>query len=99
MRWKLSYFNYFSAFITLLNSINLLVKKGRIKKYIEVKSFQFYDDSQLKDECRIVKHIVFSSWPDQKTPESVKTFLNLVLEAEKILQASESTGPVVVHCR
>ncbi|XP_015280160.1 PREDICTED: tyrosine-protein phosphatase non-receptor type 7 [Gekko japonicus] len=53
---------------------------------------------QLKDECRIVKHIVFSSWPDQKTPESVKTFLNLVLEAEKILRASENTGPVVVHC-
>ncbi|XP_060089233.1 tyrosine-protein phosphatase non-receptor type 7 [Heteronotia binoei] len=53
---------------------------------------------QLKDECRIVKHIVFSSWPDQKTPESVKTFLNLVLEAEKILRASESTAPVVVHC-
>ncbi|KAL8179224.1 UNVERIFIED_CONTAM: Tyrosine-protein phosphatase non-receptor type 7 [Gekko kuhli] len=53
---------------------------------------------QLKDECRIVKHITFSSWPDQKTPESVKTFLNLVLEAEKILRASENTGPVVVHC-
>nr|XP_056701001.1 tyrosine-protein phosphatase non-receptor type 7 [Euleptes europaea] len=53
---------------------------------------------QLKDECRVMKHIVFSSWPDQKTPESVKTFLNLVLEVEKILQASERTGPVVVHC-
>ncbi|XP_077191196.1 tyrosine-protein phosphatase non-receptor type 7 isoform X2 [Paroedura picta] len=53
---------------------------------------------QLKDECRTVKHIVFSSWPDQKTPESVKTLLNLVFKAEKILQASECTGPVVVHC-
>ncbi|CAI5777925.1 tyrosinenon-receptorprotein phosphatase non-receptor type 7 isoform X1 [Podarcis lilfordi] len=53
---------------------------------------------QLNDECRTVKHIVFSSWPDQKTPESAKTFLHLVLEVEKILQATESRGPVVVHC-
>ncbi|XP_062975771.1 tyrosine-protein phosphatase non-receptor type 7 isoform X2 [Elgaria multicarinata webbii] len=54
---------------------------------------------QLKDECRTVKHIVFSSWPDQKTPESAKTLLHLVFEVEKILQSSESTGPIVVHCR
>nr|XP_028590496.1 tyrosine-protein phosphatase non-receptor type 7 isoform X2 [Podarcis muralis] len=53
---------------------------------------------ELNDECRTVKHIVFSSWPDQKTPESAKTFLHLVLEVEKILQATESRGPVVVHC-
>ncbi|XP_054836818.1 tyrosine-protein phosphatase non-receptor type 7 [Eublepharis macularius] len=53
---------------------------------------------QLKDECRNVKHLVFPSWPDQKAPESAKTFLNLVLEVEKILQASQSTGPIVVHC-
>ncbi|XP_061487832.1 tyrosine-protein phosphatase non-receptor type 7 isoform X2 [Rhineura floridana] len=54
---------------------------------------------KLKDESRTVKHIVFSSWPDQKTPESAKTFLHLVLEVEKIQQATESTGPIVAHCR
>ncbi|KAF7238915.1 Tyrosine-protein phosphatase non-receptor type 7 [Varanus komodoensis] len=53
---------------------------------------------QLKDECRTVKHIVFSSWPDQKTPESAKALLHLVLEVEKIIQTAESTGPIIVHC-
>nr|XP_020638202.1 tyrosine-protein phosphatase non-receptor type 7 isoform X1 [Pogona vitticeps] len=53
---------------------------------------------QFKDECRTVKHIVFSSWPDQKIPESAKTLLHLVSEVEKILQAAENKGPVVVHC-
>ncbi|XP_033008997.1 tyrosine-protein phosphatase non-receptor type 7 isoform X2 [Lacerta agilis] len=56
------------------------------------------EEKELNDECRTVKHIVFSSWPDQKTPESAKTFLHLVWEVEKILQATESRGPVVVHC-
>ncbi|XP_008108117.1 tyrosine-protein phosphatase non-receptor type 7 isoform X2 [Anolis carolinensis] len=54
---------------------------------------------QLKDKCRDVKHIVFSSWPDQKTPESAKTLLHLICEVEKIQQASENMGPIVVHCR
>ncbi|XP_078249454.1 tyrosine-protein phosphatase non-receptor type 7 isoform X5 [Pogona vitticeps] len=53
---------------------------------------------QFKDECRTVKHIVFSSWPDQKIPESAKTLLHLVSEVENILQAAENKGPVVVHC-
>ncbi|XP_003220623.1 tyrosine-protein phosphatase non-receptor type 7 isoform X1 [Anolis carolinensis] len=53
---------------------------------------------QLKDKCRDVKHIVFSSWPDQKTPESAKTLLHLICEVEKIQQASENMGPIVVHC-
>uniref|UniRef100_A0A8D0BF36 protein-tyrosine-phosphatase n=1 Tax=Salvator merianae TaxID=96440 RepID=A0A8D0BF36_SALMN len=53
---------------------------------------------QLKDECRTVKHIIFSSWPDQKTPESAKTFLHIISEVEKILQTAETTGPIIVHC-
>ncbi|XP_053105145.1 tyrosine-protein phosphatase non-receptor type 7 [Hemicordylus capensis] len=53
---------------------------------------------QFRDDCRTVKHIVFSSWPDQKAPESARSLLHLVLETEKILQAAESTGPIVVHC-
>ncbi|KAJ7331833.1 hypothetical protein JRQ81_014013 [Phrynocephalus forsythii] len=38
---------------------------------------------QFKDECRTVKHIVFSSWPDQEIPESAKTLLHLISEVEK----------------
>ncbi|XP_026568716.1 tyrosine-protein phosphatase non-receptor type 7 isoform X3 [Pseudonaja textilis] len=53
---------------------------------------------QFKDECRTVKHIVFSSWPDQRTPESAKMLLHLILEVEKILKASQNKGPIVVHC-
>ncbi|KAJ6661040.1 hypothetical protein lerEdw1_016841 [Lerista edwardsae] len=53
---------------------------------------------KLKDKCRTVKHVVFSSWPDQKTPESAKTLLHLIIEVEKLLQAVASTGPIVVHC-
>ncbi|XP_007430102.1 tyrosine-protein phosphatase non-receptor type 7 isoform X1 [Python bivittatus] len=53
---------------------------------------------QFKDECRTVKHIVFSSWPDQRTPESAKMLLHLIFEVEKILQAAQNSGPIVVHC-
>ncbi|KAH0618984.1 hypothetical protein JD844_018577 [Phrynosoma platyrhinos] len=56
------------------------------------------EEKELKDKCRTVKHIVFSSWPDQKTPESAKTLLHLIWEVEKIQKASESMGPIVVHC-
>ncbi|XP_063153421.1 tyrosine-protein phosphatase non-receptor type 7 isoform X2 [Candoia aspera] len=54
---------------------------------------------QFKDECRTVKHIVFSSWPDQRTPESAKMLLHLIFEVEKILQVAQNMGPIVVHCR
>lgn len=53
---------------------------------------------QLKDKRRTVKHIVFSSWPDQKAPESAKTLLHLIMEVEKILQVAGSIRPIVVHC-
>ncbi|KAG8131941.1 hypothetical protein E2320_009836 [Naja naja] len=53
---------------------------------------------EFKDECRTVKHIVFSSWPDQRTPESAKMLLHLILEVEKILKAAQNKGPIIVHC-
>ncbi|XP_067387596.1 tyrosine-protein phosphatase non-receptor type 7 isoform X2 [Emydura macquarii macquarii] len=54
---------------------------------------------QFEGECRLVKHIFFPSWPDQEAPESAKPLLHLVSEVEQILQAVDSMGPVVVHCR
>lgn len=54
---------------------------------------------KFEGECRLVKHIFFPSWPDQEAPESAKPLLHLVSEVEQILQAVDSMGPVVVHCR
>uniref|UniRef100_A0A8C8VLZ4 protein-tyrosine-phosphatase n=1 Tax=Pelusios castaneus TaxID=367368 RepID=A0A8C8VLZ4_9SAUR len=53
---------------------------------------------QFDGECRPVKHVFFPSWPDQQTPESANALLHLVSEVEHILQAADSTGPMVVHC-
>lgn len=52
---------------------------------------------QHQQECRSVKHILFSAWPDHQTPESAGPLLRLVAEVETPETAANS-GPIVVHC-
>ncbi|XP_060034522.1 tyrosine-protein phosphatase non-receptor type 7 isoform X2 [Erinaceus europaeus] len=57
---------------------------------------------QLREECRAVKHVLFSAWPDHQTPESAGPLLRLVAEVEDGTGTDGrpgSSGPIVVHCR
>ncbi|XP_012599897.2 tyrosine-protein phosphatase non-receptor type 7 isoform X3 [Microcebus murinus] len=53
---------------------------------------------QHQEECRSVKHVLFSAWPDHQTPESAGPLLRLVAEVEESPEASSHTRPIVVHC-
>ncbi|XP_032144631.1 tyrosine-protein phosphatase non-receptor type 7 isoform X2 [Sapajus apella] len=53
---------------------------------------------QYQEECRSVKHILFSAWPDHQTPESAGPLLRLVAEVEESPEAAARPGPIVVHC-
>lgn len=53
---------------------------------------------QCQQECRQVKHILFSAWPDHQTPESAAPLLRLVAEVEDSPKTAGKTGPIVVHC-
>uniref|UniRef100_A0A2K5EH25 protein-tyrosine-phosphatase n=1 Tax=Aotus nancymaae TaxID=37293 RepID=A0A2K5EH25_AOTNA len=54
--------------------------------------------TQYQEECRSVKHILFSAWPDHQTPESAGPLLRLVAEVEESPEAAARPGPIVVHC-
>ncbi|XP_045392183.1 tyrosine-protein phosphatase non-receptor type 7 isoform X1 [Lemur catta] len=54
---------------------------------------------QHQEECRSVKHVLFSAWPDHQTPESAGPLLRLVAEVEDSPEASSHSRPIVVHCR
>nr|XP_011744932.1 tyrosine-protein phosphatase non-receptor type 7 isoform X7 [Macaca nemestrina] len=53
---------------------------------------------QYGEECRSVKHILFSAWPDHQTPESAGPLLRLVAEVEESPETAARPGPIVVHC-
>nr|XP_028707918.1 tyrosine-protein phosphatase non-receptor type 7 isoform X4 [Macaca mulatta] len=53
---------------------------------------------QYREECRSVKHILFSAWPDHQTPESAGPLLRLVAEVEESPETAARPGPIVVHC-
>lgn len=53
---------------------------------------------QHQEECRSVKHVLFSAWPDHQTPESAGPLLRLVAEVEDSPETAAGTGPIVVHC-
>ncbi|XP_023404029.1 tyrosine-protein phosphatase non-receptor type 7 isoform X1 [Loxodonta africana] len=53
---------------------------------------------QHQEECRSVKHVLFSAWPDHQTPESAGPLLRLVAEVEESPETAANTGPIVVHC-
>ncbi|XP_008158195.2 tyrosine-protein phosphatase non-receptor type 7 [Eptesicus fuscus] len=53
---------------------------------------------QRQEECRPVKHVLFSAWPDHQTPESAGPLLRLVAEVEERPEVTASRGPMVVHC-
>ncbi|EHH50656.1 hypothetical protein EGM_01520 [Macaca fascicularis] len=53
---------------------------------------------QYQEECRSVKHILFSAWPDHQTPESAGPLLRLVAEVEESPETAARPGPIVVHC-
>ncbi|XP_069315588.1 tyrosine-protein phosphatase non-receptor type 7 isoform X1 [Eulemur rufifrons] len=53
---------------------------------------------QHQEECRSVKHVLFSAWPDHQTPESAGPLLRLVAEVEDSPEASSHARPIVVHC-
>ncbi|ELW47685.1 Tyrosine-protein phosphatase non-receptor type 7 [Tupaia chinensis] len=52
---------------------------------------------QYQQECRSVKHVLFSAWPDHQTPESARPLLRLMAEVESP-ETAANTGPIVVHC-
>lgn len=54
---------------------------------------------QHQEECRPVKHVLFSAWPDHQTPESAGPLLRLMTEVDESPEAAASAGPIVVHCR
>ncbi|XP_031791602.1 tyrosine-protein phosphatase non-receptor type 7 isoform X5 [Piliocolobus tephrosceles] len=54
--------------------------------------------TQYREECRSVKHILFSAWPDHQTPESAGPLLRLVAEVEESPETAARPGPIVVHC-
>ncbi|XP_062860427.1 receptor-type tyrosine-protein phosphatase R [Trichomycterus rosablanca] len=45
-----------------------------------------------------VQHYWYTSWPDHKTPDSAGPLLQLMTDVNKSREASESRGPVIVHC-
>ncbi|XP_036091419.1 tyrosine-protein phosphatase non-receptor type 7 isoform X2 [Rousettus aegyptiacus] len=53
---------------------------------------------QHQEECRSVKHVLFSAWPDHQTPESAGPLLRLVAEVEDSLEPAASARPIVIHC-
>ncbi|XP_058286822.1 tyrosine-protein phosphatase non-receptor type 7 isoform X3 [Hylobates moloch] len=53
---------------------------------------------QYQEECRSVKHILFSAWPDHQTPESAGPLLRLVAEVEESPETAARPGPIIVHC-
>lgn len=53
---------------------------------------------QHQEECRAVKHVLFSAWPDHQTPESAGPLLRLVAEVEESPEVTAGRGPIVVHC-
>ncbi|XP_053463237.1 tyrosine-protein phosphatase non-receptor type 7 isoform X1 [Nycticebus coucang] len=53
---------------------------------------------QHQEECRSVKHVLFSAWPDHQTPESARPLLRLVAEVEESPEEASHTRPIVVHC-
>nr|XP_020737697.1 tyrosine-protein phosphatase non-receptor type 7 [Odocoileus virginianus texanus] len=53
---------------------------------------------QHQEQCRALKHILFSAWPDHQTPESAGPLLRLVAEVEDSPETATSSGPIVVHC-
>lgn len=53
---------------------------------------------QHQEECRSVKHVLFSAWPDHQTPESAGPLLRLVAEVEDSPEAAASARPIVIHC-
>uniref|UniRef100_A0A2K6GI55 protein-tyrosine-phosphatase n=1 Tax=Propithecus coquereli TaxID=379532 RepID=A0A2K6GI55_PROCO len=53
---------------------------------------------QHQEECRSVKHVLFSAWPDHQTPESAGPLLRLVAEVEESPEAPAHARPIVVHC-
>lgn len=53
---------------------------------------------QHQEECRPVKHVLFSAWPDHQTPESAGPLLRLMTEVDESPEAAASAGPIVVHC-
>ncbi|XP_052592994.1 tyrosine-protein phosphatase non-receptor type 7 isoform X3 [Peromyscus californicus insignis] len=58
---------------------------------------QLREGKEHQEECRSVKHILFSAWPDHQTPESAGPLLRLMAEVESPETAANS-GPIVVHC-
>ncbi|XP_072867740.1 tyrosine-protein phosphatase non-receptor type 7 isoform X5 [Chlorocebus sabaeus] len=54
--------------------------------------------TQYREECRSVKHILFSAWPDHQTPESAGPLLRLVAEVEESPETAARPRPIVVHC-
>ncbi|XP_043855856.1 tyrosine-protein phosphatase non-receptor type 7 isoform X3 [Dromiciops gliroides] len=59
---------------------------------------QLQEGKEHQGECRPVKHVLFSAWPDHQTPESAVSLLHLVDEIEESPDAAASSGPIVVHC-
>ncbi|XP_017350319.1 receptor-type tyrosine-protein phosphatase R [Ictalurus punctatus] len=49
-------------------------------------------------QSRKVQHYWYTSWPDHKTPDSAGPLLQLMTDVEESREASESHGPVIVHC-
>ncbi|KAK3091931.1 hypothetical protein FSP39_023798 [Pinctada imbricata] len=45
------------------------------------------------NECRIVYHVNFTTWPDQGVPKPIT-----VLQCIQLVHVYHSTGPIVVHC-
>lgn len=54
---------------------------------------------QQGGQSRKVQHYWYTSWPDHKTPDSTGPLLQLMTDVEESREASETHGPVIVHCR
>lgn len=54
---------------------------------------------QQGGQSRKLQHYWYTSWPDQKTPESVGPLLQLVNDVEEDKKGFTSCGPIIVHCR
>ncbi|XP_060745513.1 receptor-type tyrosine-protein phosphatase R isoform X2 [Tachysurus vachellii] len=78
----------------IYGKVEVLVNSVRECEHYTVRTLTLKQGGQ----SRKVQHYWYTSWPDHKTPDSAGPLLQLMTDVEESREASESHGPVIVHC-
>ncbi|GAA6077809.1 receptor-type tyrosine-protein phosphatase R isoform X1 [Tachysurus ichikawai] len=78
----------------IYGKVEVLVNSVRECEHYTVRTLTLKQGGQ----SRKVQHYWYTSWPDHKTPDSTGPLLQLMTDVEESREASETHGPVIVHC-